>query len=269
MGLYGTADAVFLSDSLRSVIAETEAAGRTVIRGSIEGETVLVDQSGGMDVGVCIRSSLATDPATLDVPPRSRIIMVLDPLEQAFVVYRSDLTKADILIDERSDPDGMTAAHVVLGYLEALHDLGHDAVEEDDGRILEYRTEGGRLQIAGHIHDDEHIGIVRELRFPVAGQGYHPGTDLAGDLRGLANGRCVPGVGDQQCEIVGTDDRRGHLSDEVHIETQLDETHREELACEPGSAGTVDERLAAVDYGFDQFVAAVGIDARNGIPACC
>lgn len=258
MSLYGNADAAFLQGSLGAIFDEARANGSATLRGRPEGGCLLVDQTSEV-LGPVVVAPIGTPFGELGVGEGHRLVMVIDDSDNYFVVYRGDGERADILVEERSDPDGVAPAHFVLGDPEALHYLGHDSVEEQDGGILEYGPEGGARDAARDVHVDEDVGCVRELGLAVAGDRYHAGTDLPGDSRGLADGGSVAGVGDEQREVVLADDGGGHLSDEMHVEPQLDQPHGEELPDQPGSAGTVDERLGAVDDGLDEFVAAVGV----------
>ncbi len=102
MGIYGTADAVFTSDSINAIISETESSGKAIIRGRMDGAVAVIDQNGESVLGISLRAPLSTDPSKVAIPEGSRILIIVDDLEQSLAVYRaSDLEKADILLEER------------------------------------------------------------------------------------------------------------------------------------------------------------------------
>src|SRR3989442_14341562 len=47
------------------------------------------------------------------------------------------------IVPSGSDHDGVAASHVRLRLYQSLHDLGHNAVQEEDSRVPEQRASGG------------------------------------------------------------------------------------------------------------------------------
>jgi hypothetical protein len=186
MSLYRNADAAFLSGTIGLIFDEARASGIATLRGRPEGGCLIVDQESTV-LGPVIVAPIDTPFNELGVCEGSLLVMVIDDDSDSFIVYRGDGGRADILVEERSHPDRVAAAHVVFGDPEALHDLGHDALEEQEGGILEYRAQGGAGDAAGYLHVDEHIGGVRELGLAIARHRDHAGPDLPGDPRGLAH----------------------------------------------------------------------------------
>jgi hypothetical protein len=132
MSLYGNADAAFLSGTIGRIFDEARANDRATLRGRQEDGCLLIDQE-SEELGPVIVAPIGTPFGELGVSEGSLLVMVIDDDSNSFIVYRGDGERADILVEERSHPDRVTAAHVVLGDPEALHDLGHDALEEQEG----------------------------------------------------------------------------------------------------------------------------------------
>ena len=153
MSLYGNADAAFLQGSLGAIFDEARANGGAVLRGRPEDGCLLVDQLSEV-LGPVVVAPIGTPFGELGVGEGHRLVMVIDDSDNYFIVYRGDGERADILVEERSDPDGMAPAHLILGDPEALHYLGHDAVEEQYGGILAYRPAGGAGDVEGDIPVD-------------------------------------------------------------------------------------------------------------------
>ncbi|MPN31556.1 hypothetical protein SDC9_179030 [bioreactor metagenome] len=73
-----------------------------------------------------------------------------------------------------------------------------------------------------------------------------------GDVGGLNGGHGLARVGDQDRQVVLAYDRRGHVPDEVHIKTQLNEPDGEELPYQSRPAGPVDEYRLLLQQKIDQ-----------------
>src|SRR3989442_9795458 len=65
--------------------------------------------------------------------------------------------RVNSLIVHRSDHDRMAAPHVRLGLSEPLHDLGDDAVQQEDRRVFEqraYRREAGLRPVPFRVNQE-------------------------------------------------------------------------------------------------------------------
>src|SRR5574344_1258775 len=167
---------------------------------------------------------------------------------------------------DNSDPDGMPVAHVLFRDALALHYVAHYAIEQKECRVLEQRSEGCRPGNLLVMVDPEHYGDVGDLvegTLLPSGHGAYLGPYPAGDDGRLNDRRCLSRVGDEQGEVVLPDYRGGHLTDEMNIQSQLDETDREQLTDESGPAGSVDEHLATTEYRIDQCILGCRLHGHN------
>ena len=70
---------------------------------------------------------------------------------------------------------------------------------------------------------------------------HHMRTDTPGYIRSLNSGHSFTSVGNENCEVVRTDDRRSHISNEMHIEAQLNQSYRKVLTDQSRPSGPIDE----------------------------
>ncbi len=194
------------------------------------------------------------------------ILIVIDVYAHQVAMYKSEkgeLVPASVLMRERSDPDGVAVAHLLLGYAAALHYLADEAFEEQVSRVLESRSQRGdllRLVVVLEVELQDYVRGLGQLAVRDCGEGDHLRPYAARDDGRLDDGRGLSRVGQEDDEVLFRDYGRGHLSDEVDVESELDQTYREELSYEPGPAGPVDEDPSAVEYQVDQLVLALWID---------
>ena len=193
---------MFRDGALEAIIEAAESEGSAIMRGTVlkeDGqEVVIVGQGGDSEVGICVRAPIGTDPASIHAGAGTHLIMILDADEKRFTVYRAaDLSQSRFLIEERSHPDGMPVAHVLLGDAFLLHYLRYDALEEQERGILEDGPERGVGVRARDVHHQAYIGVLSELRIAVAGDRDDLRTYAARDPRRLADGGRAAGVRDE------------------------------------------------------------------------
>ena len=221
-------------ESMDSMLIDSKQAGM-LLGGTIEtdegGEyTLITDIRCESPIGICVASSEGgTEPSEDDLrlfrkKMQKGVLMKVDVYAHQFSFYKVDdaVEDATVLFVERSYPDRMASAHVLFGYSFPFHDVAHDAFEEKMSRILEDGTQGSDPADGFVLGDVQGYRYVRCLGEVAVLDGCHrydlASNDLLGDLRGLDDRRCLPGVGDQEREVILRDDGRGHLSDEMHIE---------------------------------------------------
>src|SRR2546425_1664420 len=75
--------------------------------------------------------------------------------------------RGNSLMVHRSDHDRVAAPHVRLGLSEPLHDLGDDAVKQEDRRVFEQRPERREASLRAipiRMNQEDHVARVSELR---------------------------------------------------------------------------------------------------------
>ena len=227
-------------DSVTYLLGECCEDGNGVFL-SIEGASLFPEGAVGMCVSYeegGVSPSEETKARFLSMFPEG-LLMVADVYARQVAMYRKEgggLAPATALMRERSDPDRMAAAHVLLGYAAALHYLADEAFEEQVSRVLESRSQRGdllRLVVVLEVELQDYVRGLGQLAVRDCGEGDHLRPYAARDDGRLDDGRGLSRVGQEDDEVLFRDYGRGHLSDEVDVESELDQTHREELAYEP------------------------------------
>ena len=164
---------------------------------------------------------------------RTGVMVVIDAYAREFALYvRSGdgVRPASAVLTERSDPYRMAPAHLLLGDAAFLHYLAHQALEEQVRRVLEGRSQRGDLGSFGYVEKQDRVGDGGEVAGAVGGEGHDLGAYAPGDAGGLDDGGRLTGVGKEDQEVLRRQYGRRHLSDEVHVESELDQADREELS---------------------------------------
>ena len=235
----------------------------------------VADRSDG-GVGICVSYEAGgTVPAEESVERfvstfQTGVMVVIDAYARKFALYvRSGdgVRPASAVLTERSDPYRVAPAHLLLGDAAFLHYLAHKAFEELVRRVLEGGTQRGDLGFLGYVEKQDRVGDGGEVAGAVGGEGYDLGAYAPGDAGGLYDGGRLPGVGEEDQKVLRRQYGRRHLSDEVHVEPELDQADREELPYQPGPSGTVDEDPPAVEYGLEQDVLRGFVHRLDGAPA--
>src|SRR2546426_11429889 len=150
------------------------------------------------------------------------------------------------IVPSGSDHDGVAASHVRLRLSQSLHDLGHEAVQEEDRRVLEQRAEGGESGLCDRlvrVDQQDHVARVAQLRGPVAGDGDHLRANPSGDVRDLDRAHRRARVRHDQDRVAVADDWRDCFPDEVAVDPELDHPHCESPRREPAPTDAVHEQL--------------------------
>lgn len=259
---------------------DADGSGVRFSREGIAGLACGLDAAEGRDVVGWYHSHLGCGCALSETDVRTQrgifggecaFAVVVDPQRGEISVYGAgpgDPEPAAMVVTERSHPDGVPAAHVLLGHAQLPHEAGHHAVEEDPGGVLEHRPQRGvgRGLVAADVYLQHHVGRVRQLAVRVGGDAHNVRADAPGYVGGLHGGERLAGVGDEDGQVVLPDDRRGHVADEVHVEPQLHEAHRELLPHQPGAAGAVDEDRLPLQHQVDEAVLGLPVDRADRLP---
>src|SRR3989442_2199817 len=130
--------------------------------------------------------------------------------------------RVNSLMVHRSDHDRMAAPHVRLGLSEPLHDLGDDAVQQEDRRVFEQRSERREPSLGPvpvRMNQEDDVARVPELRRPMAGDGDHLRADPSSDVRHLDGTHRRAGVRDDQDGVAVADDGCDRLPNDIAIDT--------------------------------------------------
>lgn len=132
------ADAIVSRAVMEAVMDAAEDGEPMVLHGTVSERLFRVHGCGDIAVGIAVPSE-GTSPddgavSALRGSLGSGLLMVVDPYAGELAMYIVDddgCRPARALVSERSDPDGVAVPHVLLGVVEAGHEVADDAVEEE------------------------------------------------------------------------------------------------------------------------------------------
>ena len=111
----------------------------------------------------------------------------------------------------------MLLTHVIFGLSQLLHQFRNEGIEHQDDGILEKRTERQKVSIGGlgSVYQDHGIGSVGKFTELGCGHAHDVRSNTPCDVGGMNRGHGLPGIGDEDREVLGSDDgsyprRSGH-----------------------------------------------------------